>query len=81
LLLSRYFSLVSYPYSSPEAVSRRLADFAFILRDYRYAASIYDSIRKDYATDKAWKYQAGANVRLVVILALIVGMTELTKSR
>lgn len=33
-----------------------------MLRDYRFAATVYDSIRKDYASDRALKYQAGANV-------------------
>ena len=56
------FSLASYPHQAAEAVSRRLADFAFVLRDYRFAASVYDSIRKDYAADKAYRYQAAANV-------------------
>lgn len=56
----------SYPYTSSEAVSRRLADFAFMLRDYRFAASVYDSIRKDYGSDKAFRYQAGATVRALL---------------
>lgn len=52
----------SYPHATSEAISRKLGDFAFMLRDYRFAATVYDSIRKDYASDKAPKYQAGANV-------------------
>lgn len=49
-----------YPVHSPEAISRRLADFSFMLRDYSYAAKIYDSIRRDYAQDGATKLAASA---------------------
>jgi hypothetical protein len=49
-----------YAASSIEALSRRLADFAFMLRDYRYAGGVYDSLRKDYAQDRAWRYAAAA---------------------
>ncbi|CED84527.1 Protein with predicted involvement in meiosis (GSG1) [Phaffia rhodozyma] len=60
-----------YPYTSPDAISRRLADFAFMLRDYRFASGVYDSIRKDYGTDKAWKYQAGATEMYGLTLLLL----------
>ncbi len=49
-----------YPYSSIEAQTRRLADFAFTIRDYKLAASMYDLGRKDFAGDKAYKHAAGA---------------------
>jgi hypothetical protein len=43
---------------------RKLADFAFMLRDYRLAQSIYDTVRKDFQLeDKAMKYYAGTIVR------------------
>ncbi|KAK9761951.1 hypothetical protein K7432_012754 [Basidiobolus ranarum] len=51
---------VMYNHSAPEAQMRRLADFAFMLRDYKFAQSVYDTVKKDYSTDKAWKYFAGA---------------------
>ncbi|ORY05323.1 hypothetical protein K493DRAFT_204561 [Basidiobolus meristosporus CBS 931.73] len=51
---------VMYHHSAPEAQMRRLADFAFMLRDYKFALSVYDTVKKDYSTDKAWKYFAGA---------------------
>ena len=41
---------------------RKLADFAFMLRDWKLAHSTYDIVRKDFANDKAWKYAAGAQV-------------------
>ena len=49
-----------YPYSSIEAQTRRLADFAFTIRDYKLAASMYDLGRKDFASDKAYRHAAGA---------------------
>ncbi|KDN47718.1 hypothetical protein K437DRAFT_267765 [Tilletiaria anomala UBC 951] len=49
-----YFASAGYyPASSNEAQTRRLADFAFILRDYSLAASTYELMRKDAANDRA----------------------------
>lgn len=42
---------------------RKLADFAFMIRDYKFAHTIYDTVRRDYATDKAFKYHAGTQVK------------------
>ena len=56
-------SVVSYPFGSPEAQLRKLADYAFMLQDYRFAMGIYDTVRKDFLADKAFKYLAGAHVR------------------
>ena len=50
-----------YRYDTSEALLRKLADFAFMLRDYKLAASTLELVRSDYANDKAWKYLAGAN--------------------
>lgn len=41
---------------------RKLADYAFMIRDYKFAQAIYDTVRRDYATDKAYKYHAGSLV-------------------
>ncbi|KAI3488706.1 hypothetical protein L1887_47188 [Cichorium endivia] len=49
-----------YPYTSIEAQTRRLADFAFTIRDYKLAASMYDLGRKDFAGDKAHRHSAAA---------------------
>ena len=46
------FDISSYPISSVEALTRRLAD--------RYAAGVYDSLRRDAAQDQAWRYAAAA---------------------
>lgn len=56
-----FSTLGYYPHSSMEAQTRRLADFAFMTRDYKLAAAMYDLGRRDYANDKAVKYIAGAN--------------------
>ena len=50
-----------YRYDTSEALLRKLADFAFMLRDYKLAASTLELVRSDYTNDKAWKYLAGAN--------------------
>jgi hypothetical protein len=50
-----------YPPTTPEALMRKLADYAFLLRDFKLAQQTYDILRTDYSTDKAWTYYAGAN--------------------
>ena len=53
------------PYWKNEAQLRKLADYAFILQDYRFAMGIYDTVKKDFANDKATKHLAGAHVLLL----------------
>jgi trafficking protein particle complex subunit 8 len=50
-----------YRPDAPESVMRKLADYAFMLRDFKLAQSTYDLLRSDFEHDKAWKYYAGAN--------------------
>ncbi|KAJ5102157.1 hypothetical protein NUU61_004379 [Penicillium alfredii] len=50
-----------YRPEAPEAILRKLADFAFMLRDWKLSASTYEIIRSDFGNDKAWKYHAGAH--------------------
>ncbi|PGH02453.1 hypothetical protein GX51_04621 [Blastomyces parvus] len=50
-----------YKPDAPEAVLRKLADFAFMLRDWKLASSTYELVKGDYGHDKAWRYQAGAH--------------------
>ncbi|EAW14520.1 TRAPP III-specific subunit 85 family protein [Aspergillus clavatus NRRL 1] len=50
-----------YKPDAPEAVLRKMADFAFMLRDWKLSASTYDLLRSDYSNDKAWRYHAGAH--------------------
>ena len=59
-----------YPPGADEAVMRKLADYAFMLRDWKLAYSIYDLLRTDFTTDKAWRYHAAAN-EMAALSALI----------
>ncbi|EMR08763.1 hypothetical protein PNEG_02933 [Pneumocystis murina B123] len=57
---------LSYDLSSPEARLRKLADYAFMLRDWKFAQSIYELLKKDFLNDKAWKYYAGVQEMLAL---------------
>ncbi|KAA8905013.1 hypothetical protein TRICI_005341 [Trichomonascus ciferrii] len=50
---------ITYAYLTPEAQLRKLADFAFMLRDYKFAYMTYDMLKKDFHNEKAWAYLAG----------------------
>ncbi|OAA46284.1 hypothetical protein NOR_03037 [Metarhizium rileyi] len=50
-----------YRADSTEAIMRKLADFAFMLRDWKLARSTYELLRFDFSESKAWKYHAAAN--------------------
>ncbi|KAH3505082.1 hypothetical protein KXW24_007629 [Aspergillus fumigatus] len=50
-----------YKPDTPEAILRKMADFAFMLRDWKLSASTYELLRSDYTNDKAWRYHAGAH--------------------
>ena len=50
-----------YGPDTPEAILRKMADYAFMLRDWKLSLSTYEMLRTDYNNDKAWKYLAGAN--------------------
>jgi hypothetical protein len=58
---SNYDSLQGfYRPDSPEALMRKLADYSFMLRDWKLALSTYDVLRTDFNNDKAWRHYAGA---------------------
>jgi trafficking protein particle complex subunit 8 len=59
-----------YKPDTPEAVLRKLADFAFMLRDWKFSASTYELLKTDYGNDKAWKHQAGAHEMCAVSMLL-----------
>ncbi|KAI4740557.1 hypothetical protein E4T50_08980 [Aureobasidium sp. EXF-12298] len=59
-----------YRPDTPEAVLRKLADYAFMLRDFKLAQSTYDLLCTDYKNDKAWKHYAGAN-EMAALTALL----------
>ena len=50
-----------YRPDTAEALLRKMADYSFMLRDYKLSSSTYELLRTDYNNDKAWKYHAGAN--------------------
>lgn len=50
---------IIYTYLTPEAQLRKLADFAFMLRDYKFAYTTYDMLKRDFHNEKAWTYLAG----------------------
>ncbi|KAJ2782640.1 hypothetical protein H4R18_002160 [Coemansia javaensis] len=49
-----------FRYDSPEGMMRKLADYSFMLKDYRFAQSVYQVARRDFQSEKAWKCYAGA---------------------
>jgi trafficking protein particle complex subunit 8 len=69
-----------YRYDTPEARLRKLADYAFMLRDYKLASSIYEMLRSDYGNDKAWKYLAGAN-EMCSVSSLLNPLSTIPKTR
>lgn len=78
---SNYDSLQGfYRPDAPEAIMRKLADYAFMLRDFKLAQSTYDLLRGDFDNDKAWKYYAGAN-EMAAISTLLNTQAMTSKSR
>jgi len=51
---------VNYGPESAEIQTRRLADLAFLFGLYAFAHSLYQSVKKDFASNNARLYQAGA---------------------
>ncbi|CAK7218386.1 hypothetical protein SCUCBS95973_003466 [Sporothrix curviconia] len=60
-----------YGAEANEAILRKLADYAFMLRDWKLAMSTYDILRADYMSDKAWKYHAAANEMCALALLIM----------
>jgi len=79
--ISNYDSVQGfYRPDAPEAVMRKLADYAMMLRDHRLAQSTYEILCQDFKNDKAWRYYAGANEMAAV--SALLSMTGLSsKSR
>lgn len=70
-----------YPPETPEATMRTLADYAFMLRDFRLAYSTYEFLRSDFAHDKAWAYHAAANEMAALSYLFIPQTLASSKSR
>lgn len=64
-----------YVAESQEGLLRKMADYAFMLRDWKLAASTYELIISDYYHDKAWKYHAAAN-EMCAVSALLNPLTS-----
>ncbi|KAI1765385.1 hypothetical protein GGR53DRAFT_490222 [Hypoxylon sp. FL1150] len=77
---SNYDSLGFYRQETPEAIMRKLADYAFMLRDWKLANSTYDLLRSDFNNDKAWRYHAAAN-EMAAISLLIMPQNISARSR
>jgi hypothetical protein len=78
---SNYDSLQGfYRPDAPEALMRKLGDYAFMLRDFKLAQSTYDLLRSDFDNDKAWKYHAGAN-EMCAVSALLNTTAHNPKTR
>ncbi|CAK7275133.1 hypothetical protein SEPCBS119000_006524 [Sporothrix epigloea] len=60
-----------YGAEASEAILRKLADYAFMLRDWKLAMSTYDILRADFTSDKAWKYHAAANEMCALSLLIM----------
>ncbi|KAJ3312147.1 Trafficking protein particle complex 8 [Boothiomyces sp. JEL0838] len=59
--------IVAFPYNSPEMIMRKLGDYAFMVRDVKYAQSIYETAKKDFSTsEKYYKFFAGIHEMLAV---------------
>ncbi|MCJ1387091.1 hypothetical protein MMC17_010220 [Xylographa soralifera] len=69
-----------YAPDSPEATMHRLADYAFMIRDWTLASNVYEILRSDFGDDKAWSYHAAANEMNALSLLLTIQNTN-TKSR
>ncbi|KAK2745404.1 hypothetical protein FQN57_003747 [Myotisia sp. PD_48] len=69
-----------YKPESPEALLRKMADYSFMLRDFKLAASTYDLLRNDFGNDKAWKHHAGAH-EMCALSTLLNPMTSPSKSK
>lgn len=69
-----------YTADAPEAVMRKLADYAFMLRDWKLSMSTYELLRTDFSNDKAWKYHAAAN-EMAALTLLIMPQNMSSKTR
>jgi hypothetical protein len=57
-----------------------LADYCFMLRDWKLALSTYDILRTDFQNDKAWRHYAGA-AEMAALSALMAPTPLSSKAR
>ncbi|KAJ3330649.1 Trafficking protein particle complex 8 [Blyttiomyces sp. JEL0837] len=68
-------STIAFPHSSQELILRRLADYSFMLRDYKFAHNIYDTVKKDFqGNDRAIKHFAGTQEMLALCVLISDGL-------
>ncbi|VEU21173.1 DEKNAAC102046 [Brettanomyces naardenensis] len=60
-----------YNSTAPNVIIRRLADWYFMLRDYKNAYSTYDMLKKDFMNDRAYSYLS--SVQEFMIVSLLMG--------
>ncbi|CCH41531.1 Transport protein particle [Wickerhamomyces ciferrii] len=66
----------SYGFGAVESLTRKLADWSFMLRDYRYAYTSYELAKKDFLSDKAWAHLASCQE--MAAISLLMGATNIT---
>lgn len=69
-----------YKPDAPEAILRKLADYAIMLRDFKLAQNTYEMLCQDFKNDKAWRYYAGAN-EMAAVSTLLAATGSTNKSR
>lgn len=70
-----------YPVQSPESILRKLADYAFMIRDFRYANSIYESVLLDFQKNhpQSVRYILGAQ-QMIGLCQLVLRCIEPDRS-
>ncbi|KAI9295431.1 hypothetical protein K502DRAFT_329896 [Neoconidiobolus thromboides FSU 785] len=53
-------TFTQYQHTSSEAQLRKLADIAFMLRDYEFSRNTYETVKKDFQADNSWRFYASA---------------------
>uniref|UniRef100_A0A0R3S1Y1 Trafficking protein particle complex subunit 8 n=1 Tax=Elaeophora elaphi TaxID=1147741 RepID=A0A0R3S1Y1_9BILA len=67
---------ITYARDSGEMQIRLLADLCFIFGLYSYAHQLYQTVRKEFAVDQAWLYNAGALE--MAALSLFLSTSQIT---
>ena len=66
----------AYSIDAPESAMHRLADYAFMMRDWKLSSSIYDILRTDFADDNAWEHHAIVSEMLAMSLLLLAQWSD-----
>ncbi|KAK4494396.1 hypothetical protein PRZ48_014694 [Zasmidium cellare] len=74
---SNYDSLQGfYRPDTPEAIMRKLGDYAIMLRDFKLAHATFEILCQDFKNDKAWRHYAGANEMAAMSLLMATGSNQ-----